>query len=360
VVSQAAVLEEEEGEAGRDPGMQFALQLKSCLFLSAILLCLGYCAPLEEIRPPQHLGAWIVYWDGERGIQELEQNGELFDRVSLFAYELDASGNIRHAPHLKDIMPPFFALSQKKGFSPWVTLVNDLRTPNRVLLKDSNIVRQLITDPLLLNQHVKNIVQRMKEDGFAGLDLDYEGLDVSDQDNYRAFVSALSAELEHNGLGLNVLVEPRRGPLPARSTVSLTVMGYNLHGPHTGPGPRATARFISSLRKRGVGDRYNAPGIALAVGGFSWGSDGKVRQLDWTEGQRITQSAVKNGRGFFNNVSFSRQEDGSEIWFEDDISIGEKWGAAYRNGYRKVMIWKLGGNDENLFRILSAYRTLRQ
>ena len=118
----------------------------------------------------------------------------------------------------------------------------------------------------------------VKKNGFAGLTLDYEGLTNRQAENYQAFVRELAQELAKDNIGLNVLVEPRRGPLPQPGTVRVTVMAYNLHGLHSGPGPWATPAFIAGLGKRGEGDSQGSPTVALAAGGFG-PKEGKVQKV---------------------------------------------------------------------------------
>jgi hypothetical protein len=316
--------------------------------LIVITAILPNCAGEKEAIRPSSLGAWVVYWDGERGLNELEAYGRLFDRVSLFAYDLGADGSPQPAPGVSAMLPRFFGLAGEKGFSAWVTLVNDWRTPNQVFLKETTQLRKLLSDSEKRQQHVRSIVDLVIRDGFSGLDLDYEGFSTQDREVMDPLIAELSRELSKKGLGFNVVVEPRADRyLPSPGVASIVVMGYNLHGPHNGPGPRATPAFIRSLSAKGRGDAQGKPTLTLAVGGFSWGRDRKVKQLDWETGNRQGASAAKKGRGK-GEVPFAKFEDGSVIWFEDEKSLSAKWKAA-RKGFKALMLWRLGGNDDRLF-----------
>ncbi len=334
----------------RDDGRR--TRLSRLLSTSLAVLLLVSCTVEKEKPSPLHIGAWIVYWDGDRGLSELTSYGKLFDRVSLFAYELDERLVPVHAPHLSAMMPRFFSLSKEKGFSPWVTVVNDIRTPSGVLPKDTEMLRRALSDPRQMKKHVSDIVRKVKEDGFAGVDLDYEGFKPTDQTFFCAFVEELASELRLSGLGLNVIVGPGKGPLPPHDT-PLTVMAYNLHGPHSGPGPRSTPGFIKSLGH--LCSRSGAAELAIATGGFLWNPGGKVSQMDWSAAKKASLNAEKNGRGLLDRVPYARLADGAELWYEDEKSFAEKWEAGYEAGYRSLMVWRLGGNDDGLFQLLSAY-----
>jgi spore germination protein YaaH len=51
-----------------------------------------------------------------------------------------------------------------------------------------------------------------------------------------------------------------------------------------------------------------------------------------------------------------RLDDGTEVWFENPESLLTKWQAAEKTGFRHLMIWRLGGNDERLFRFIHELR----
>jgi len=330
------------------------------IFLIIGVMLFSSCASVKEIAPPRHMGAWLVYWDGERGLSELEAQGGLFDRVSLFAYELDVNGNPQPAPHFKELLPHFLDLSRKKGFEPWVTVVNDFQVEgDKALPKDVQLLKRILSDPELRRNHAASLAEKVSSDGFVGLDLDYECLTVSDQNNFRNFVSELSQELQRRNLRLNVVLEPQQGPLPFPGTEDLTVMGYYLHGEHNGPGPIATPDFISKLNQRLSGNTSGSHYLALSLGGFSWSPERKVSQVDWDSGQKLT-NGVKVKRDSLTGVPYALLEDGTEVWFEDPESLQRKWEAAEKADFSGLMLWRLGGNDYSLFQLLQNYRNRQQ
>jgi len=69
----------------------------------------------------------------------------------------------------------------------------------------------LLSDVLTMSEvqeaHIANIVQLCTERGFAGVDMDYQGVAPEDRDAYSDFISALSDALHAEGLRLTVVVE---------------------------------------------------------------------------------------------------------------------------------------------------------
>jgi hypothetical protein len=299
------------------------------------------------------LNAWLVYFDAERGLVELRDHGELFDRVSLFAYELDPEGNILPAPGLPGLVARFHTLARERGFEPWITAVNDVRYgADSAVAKDSTVVHNLLVDRERRSAHVHQLAERVSADGFVGLHLDYEQVPESDSTQFRAFIQELRAALEPRAIGLEVVLEPTRGPMPESSKARVTVMGYDLFGGHSGPGPRSTPQFVSGLSTRARFDADSAAALAIAVGGFVWDSGGEVSSIDWSDAQQLADEATSRRRGGLDGVPSARFDDGSELFFEDAESLAGKWRAARASGFRRLAIWRLGGNDDRLFDLL--------
>jgi hypothetical protein len=341
------------------PGLWATVRAQTSLlcYHCLILLLLIGCNPAADTRPVRGLGAWLVYWEAASGLAELTAQGRLFQQVSLFAYELNDSGLPQPAPGLAAVTPRFLQLAKSRGFQPWLTVVNDVRHPDgKITLKDSVVLEQVLQTRHTRLLHVQSLKQALRRDGFAGLNLDYECLVTGQQERFGMLITELSHELAQEHLGLNVIVEPCRGPLPPPGTARVTVMAYNLHGFHSGPGPRSTPEFVAGLSKRGLGDAFGCPGMALAVGGFIWSPEGRARKLSWSEALRLTPEALQIGRSSPGAVPYARFRDGAEMWFEDPQSLQAKWTAARRAGYRDLWLWHLGGNDERLFNWIQRLR----
>lgn len=353
-------IREKSGRASsRLPVGSTGKKLWTLLAALAFLLVPGpRCLAGDAAAPPAVVGAWVVYWDCAHGLSELDRWGDLFDRASFFAYELDVQGNPVDAPGMEDWRPAFLRIAKAHGIAPWVTVVNDVRTgPGQARLKDVDAVRSLLEDGDKRAEHASRLAQKVKDDGFSGLDLDYEGLDASDQENMNAFVGVLEAECAKRGLKLNVVLEPCRGPRPVLGDASFTVMAYNLNGPHSKAGPRSTPDFITSLAGRLRGGTRAERSVALATGGFAWSPDGKVQGMDWKTAAKLKAEAVQFSRDHASGVPSMRLGDGTVIWFDDAESMAEKWNAASAAGFRALMVWRLGGNDDTLFSWLSECRS---
>ena len=79
---------------------------------------------------------------------------------------------------------------------------------------DTQAIHAVLSDPAKRSAHVAAIVSMVKEKGFDGVDIDYEGKLADDRDNYVAFLKELSAAFGKNKLNkwLMCTIEARTPP----------------------------------------------------------------------------------------------------------------------------------------------------
>ena len=305
------------------------------------------------------LGGWVVYWDSS-GFEEVETHGDLFDRISLFSLELNEKGEavIDGLSHRQIIK--FIKLSKKKGFSPWITIVNDLRRgKKKTILKDIGILRKIFYNHKIRKKNIDSIIKIMNKFGFKGLDLDFENIKKSEERGYQNYLIELSAALKSENKKLKIIIEPTKGPLPYWGTMNLIVMSYNLHGNFTGPGPRSTPKFIKKLKERVEGDAKGCPSIAIALKGFYWHKNKNIIRYSWKESQKYLNS-VNLKRERKSRVPYIKDKNGDELWFDDPISLEEKIEAAIKAEYGEIMLWYLGSNDNSLYSLIRKYKKKRR
>src|SRR5262249_31765438 len=84
-----------------------------------------------------HLGAWVTYWDFDRGQQRLASAPTLFDDVLFFSFALGSDGRPAAARPTQSLAPAVAAV-KARGAKAWMTVVNDtLEAPGKVTLKDA-------------------------------------------------------------------------------------------------------------------------------------------------------------------------------------------------------------------------------
>lgn len=321
---------------------------------------------------PARLGAWVTYWDYNRGIDSVRSAPSLLNDIYFFAAHLDSEG----APVFANKNIPFNleAGRVKEGNAlPWLTVVNDVKPSagGAVILKDPQIIHHLLSDPDRRRQHRNEIVTLAATHGFAGVDIDYENLWAVDRDLFSLFIRELAADLKQKGILLSVTVQPKAresradGPGAAdwtslcQSVDRLQIMLYNLHSRKSGPGPMATPTWIKQILQFAETQCPRERVIPiLKVSGMNWGpADVEGIQYDSALSLvRIHQADIlRDPNGNVPYFTFTEGGSRHTVYYEDAESLMEKIIALDSLGYRDIVFWSLGRQDPELLSRLADW-----
>jgi spore germination protein YaaH len=330
------------------------------------------CAAAE---PSLQLGAWITYWDFDRGVQRLASAPGLFDDVFYFVADLDPQGRPALArPELAQQLPA--ALSGRPGSRHWLTVVNDTRPAKGAspTLKDARAVQQLLGDAELRARHRRAIVELASLHGFSGVDVDYENLFVEDKQRFSGFVKELAADLAARQMRLAVTVQPKRGESrsvgPGAADWSalcqacdrVQVMLYNQHSSRTGPGPVATPSWMREVLAFG-GSQCPKDKLVpvLKISGMDWGGGG-MKELQHVDVLALiaANAAVleRESEGQTPYFRYNAPDGAHTVYFEDAQSVLKKISVLEELGFQRVVLWNLGREDPHLLPQLQARKGL--
>lgn len=340
--------------------------------LAAGLLLLPTSAPAGGAPAPgaMRYGAWITYWDFERGLEAAADPAAPLDEVFLFAAHLDPEGR----PFLAE--PGHHAAAVRalraQGRRVWLTVVNDVAgpAPGQRTLKDAAVVGALLADPARQRTHRRQLRELALSLGATGLDVDYENLDPADRDLFTGFAEALAAELGETGLELSLTVQPKVGrstrPGPGAmdwprlcAAGRLQVMLYNLHSGRTGPGPMATPQWVEEVLRNALAECDPESVVpVLKVSGMEWGARG-ARSLQFEEAAALRaahQATPQRDAAGVPHFSWYAGSARHSVWFEDARSLLGKIDVIAGLGLGRVVFWSLGRHDPELFAALRRTR----
>jgi spore germination protein YaaH len=313
---------------------------------------------------PLRVGAWVTYWDQDRGFERLEAAPEAVHDVFFFAGALTENGGLLlngDTTLLQDAIRRI----RRGGGRPWLTIVNDVHHTNgeRARLKDRTVVHRMLSDKDRRRQHCSAIVELAGRLGVSGVDIDYENLDYEDRDGFTTFIKELAAELDAQGLSLSVTVQSKTRPSRSRGpgaadweglcrSARLQIMLYNLHSGRTEPGPIATPAWIKDvLRYAGTQCPQERIVPVLKLIGIDWSGDASRSALYAEATSRAREHGVTIERDGESDAPFFRYTapDGDHtVYFEDAESIERKLDVIRSMGLTAVVFWRLGGEDPAL------------
>ncbi|MFP5370749.1 MAG: glycosyl hydrolase family 18 protein, partial [Actinomycetes bacterium] len=233
---------------------------------------------------------------------------------------------------------------------------------------DGQLVADLLDDPRRAEAHRKRLVDAVLDNGWDGIDLDYEALPPVAGEAFVDFLTALADDLRAHDLLLSVAVPARTSDEDSWTLAysyqrlgeiadQVRVMAYDHAWSGSLPGPVAPLPWVEEVLAYA---QARMPADKLVLGLATYG-------YDWvgSEGVYLPATAVfelANGTGSVPRwdptaaaSTFSYAVDGEEhtVWYEDARSLAAKLEVAEREGLRGVAVWQIGGEDPGVWGVLS-------
>ncbi|MBI3442740.1 MAG: hypothetical protein HY007_03150 [Candidatus Sungbacteria bacterium] len=152
---------------------------------------------------------WIPYWRDDPGTAEVAPNLKAIQEISPFSYEVRADGTL--ADKLKiglDPWPGFFAAAagNKSMILPTVSWI------------DGDAILRTLASTTARTRHIAEIVDTVRTNNFAGIDIDYENKKAETRAYFSKFLKELSAKLRKDKKILSCSIESRT-PVNSRFVV---------------------------------------------------------------------------------------------------------------------------------------------
>jgi spore germination protein YaaH len=150
------------------------------------------------------VSGWIPYWRTEAGTRDARKHLSQMTEINPFGYTVRADGSLHDA--------------MKIGGSDWQRLIKDARKKKvlvipTIMWSDTNAIHTVLSNPDLRAKHIEGIADAVEENGFDGIDIDYEAKKAETRVYFSAFLSELNDALDRDRLHCTI---EARMPLSAR------------------------------------------------------------------------------------------------------------------------------------------------
>lgn len=321
--------------------------LISALLLASLMLMMpGFAEASEWVT-----GAWLPYWDAENALTETEEIAGQLDSVVAFAGLFDSSDQIYLPEETEALLTQLQTSLVGTDTAVFLSVVNDVEVaPGKYDNKSRDLLRRLFDSESSISAHLESLVMLIDQYGLRGLELDYENLgsDSALWTAYTGFIRRMWAVCQRDGVRLRVVLPwnaPKYTVLPEGP--EYTVMCYNLHGYHSGPGPKADFEFLKNVCEmyRTITGTVR---MAFATGGFEWSGD-KIKAFDQLQAvERLAESGASPERDDASGalkVSFTEDRIQHELWYADGKTLATWRDVCLAYGYEAYDLFRLGGND---------------
>jgi len=294
--------------------------------------------------------AYYVNWD-DASYDSLVHNIAQINWLVPEWYSLTANGTVTESIDAK-------ALAVAKAHSVKVMpLINN----NGSGQWDSAAIGSLLKDKRRWTVFVNGLLDKAKVNGYAGFNLDFEQVNQSQQAEFTDFCNYVADRFHQKGLKLTIDL-PMDDPAYDYKKLSVKMdyvilMAYDEHYMHGPAGSVASLGWTESML-----DQSAVPPakLILSVGsyGYDWvaGSADPADAVTYSDVMSIASQSnapiqwdSQTGNPY---LDYTDSGDAHRIWFLDGVTAYNQMNAAFSRGASGVALWRLGGEDPSLWKLL--------
>ena len=281
------------------------------------------------------------------------------------------------------IYPTYFDCTAAAGFigkdDPRITQwaqVRQVEVLPRLNCQSSAVLHRILTEPAMREWWLNKIVTLVRQNGYQGINLDFEKGLWSDRDALTGFVTELSSRLHAEGRLLSMELSskvnddnkqhPRSGifdyPALGRVLDEGLIMVWGFHWTTSGPGAVSPLWWIDGVAKYAASmpnsDRFV---IGTPMYATDWppnaGTSNPAKALEYSDVTAliartgaVPQRDAESGELFF---TYQASDGRHEVWFLDVEAVRQKHAAAAARGITQNFVWRLGEEDERVWTLPS-------
>lgn len=282
--------------------------------------------------------------------QTMQQNADVLDEINFFWYTLGADGDIDGGAMASQAVQ----VARDAGLRVVPSIVNGGFDPQRVSL--------VVNDPARRAQHIQDILALVRDNGYDGIDIDYESLNPADRDAFSLFIEELAAALHAEGKLLSIAVHAKSDDAGAWSGAAaqdwtrlgaavdmFKIMTYDFHNAASEAGPIAPLDWVDDvLSYAATVVPPEKTWMGVPVYGYDWAGGGG-RSLNWRQALKLVEqnSAQPQRDPASGEMWFSYNGGSNTVWYNDGETLAGRLAllAEKHPHVAGIAIWPLGGED---------------
>ncbi len=241
-----------------------------------------------------------------------------------------------------------------------------------------NLVTEMLSRPESRRKCIDNITWLIEFYGFDGVNMDFEGIRVSDRDNLSVFYQELGDRLRAKGYLFTVAVpakssdwdNPWAAPYDysaiGRAADLVVLMMYNEHGwPGSGPGPVSSIGFNHAVLKYAV-NKIPTHKIIVSEPVFGFDFNLQTAKNDYLSHELAMQRVKNFGAAPLFDVtsqtpffSYTADNQRHEVWYEDAESLKRKLDLIREYDIAGLALWRLGLEDPAIWQTIRERVNIR-
>ena len=243
---------------------------------------------------------------------------------------------------------------QKAGVKIMPMLSNNYKEVFR-----GDAVKRIITNPVKRERLINDVIKVLEQNKFAGVNVDFEELQQSDDKAFVSFQKELYQRLHAKGLLVSQDIIPFNDDYDYKELSKyndyLVVMAYDQFSDQTAPGPISDQKWIEAAvddaRKKIPGEKII---LAMAAYGYDWPKGREAENVTYQKA--LATAKEEDGTIEFDNDSYNLsftynddQELPHTVYFTDAATNFNTLRFATESGLAGVALWRLGSEDSRLW-----------
>ncbi len=320
--------------------------------------------PTYFAKPPttnkkEVVGYYAESYRGDsRALQSFAGNTDKITTIAPFLYQVDKNGNISGQNKSQ-----LTQTANTKGIKVLAVVTN---------IKSSNFSKEVISTMLrnksARSRTISRILRLIKEEGYSGVNIDFEGVPSRDRPYLTAFFRELASVLRsHNYLVTAALPAKTAkeewsswsGAFDYQAIAPYLDMGiimtYDQHYAKGPAGPVASQEWVENVLRYSL--RHFPPQklvMGIAAYGYVWNNrSGKALNYSAIESLITQYKVTPKWHDHYQTPYFTYTKSGvkHEVWYENRYSTAAKMKLVNKYNLRGIALWRLGYEDPGIWKV---------
>lgn len=304
----------------------------------------------DGLPPGMVLGYFYDPGNAGNAIQMLKHYLHVLTGIIPFWYKIYSNGSISGSTN-----PAVLRLAHKHNLWTFALIRN---------MAGQSVFGPLLNNALARQRAIDNMLTLVEDNGYNGVNLDWEGIAPSERHQFSTFVKQLSHTFHRHGYYVTLSLPAETGNQPQNSWTGaynykklgqyadlLMIMAYDQHWPGGSPGPIASPSWVKSVLDFSISQIPPRKVILGIPGyGYSWTGTGSATALSWQQAQGLQKQYASNSHS--NHFVYVQNGQSHSVWFENTQSFLSKIHLVAGYELRGIALWRLGIEDPKVWNFL--------
>lgn len=317
--------------------------------------------------------AFYTPWSGSKSVNSLEKYGNKLSVVFPEWFFIDTNNNSRIQLRI-DSAGLAQMRQQHLRIMPMLTNYNSKKDTNNIPIGfDGKLVHLILNNKAVQQTFISDLVDTLTKYNFNGVNVDFEELIESNNQNLTSFQNNLYSQLHAKGLVVSMDIQSDNNDYDLEKLADyndyVILMAYDEHSNSTAPGPISSQKAIEiALDKAASKIESNKIILGLAGYGYDWyeeiDEDGNIshKVKDITYAQAMDNANLSKAKIDFDNDTYNlhysyieKPANGKnielkhDVWFTDAATTFNIMRFADEYGIAGTALWRLSSEDPRIW-----------